>query len=109
MAEDLSAYVHENCKDVPHDIGIHLANIVDTYYEPVNQELEEIKSGYAALVNAVVTLQLFKDVDIDWDDFPRESLCLAHKEITKLREKLEMRNYILPTEKVESSLEKDFN
>ena len=109
MAHELSAYVHENCKEVPHDIGIHLADIVDTYYDSMAQDLEVAQSGYAALVNLVVTLQLFKDVDVDWEDFPKTSLSLAHKEITNLRKKLEMRNFVLPTEKVESTLEKDFS
>lgn len=27
LALELSSFVHERCKDVPHDIGIHLATI----------------------------------------------------------------------------------
>lgn len=31
LAIALSRYVHDNCTNVPHDIGIHLAHIVDEY------------------------------------------------------------------------------
>ena len=31
LAIALSRYVHDNCTNVPHDIGIHLAHIVDKY------------------------------------------------------------------------------
>ena len=33
LALALSRYVHDNCTNVPHDIGIHLAHIVDEYLE----------------------------------------------------------------------------
>jgi hypothetical protein len=31
LALKLSKYVHDNCKDVPHDIGLHLVQIVEEY------------------------------------------------------------------------------
>lgn len=32
LAASLSRYVHLHCRDVPHDIGIHLASIVSRHF-----------------------------------------------------------------------------
>jgi hypothetical protein len=34
LALELSSFVHERCKDVPHDIGIRLATIAEKHLKP---------------------------------------------------------------------------
>ena len=82
MAIRLNSYVHENCKEVPHNIGIHLAQIADEHYTALNDELEIVKTGYAALVNAVAEIKDVADLAL-------------------------LRNFTLPTEKVDEPLEKN--
>ena len=38
LALELSSFVHERCKDVPHDIGIHLATIAQKHLKPNERE-----------------------------------------------------------------------
>ena len=40
LALELSSFVHERCKDVPHDIGIHLATIAEKHLKPNQTEQE---------------------------------------------------------------------
>lgn len=61
------------------------ARSVGLSVEELEDELEKSRAGYAALVQAVQTIQIFKDVDINWDEFPSVTLSAAHEENQNLR------------------------
>lgn len=51
-------------------------------------ELEKYQTGYAALVEAVKRMSVFKDVDVDWNEFPAICLSMCHQENNELKDKL---------------------
>lgn len=63
--------------DAPGHVGMSVEQLED--------ELEKARAGYAALVQAVQTVQVFKDVDINWDEFPSVTLSAAHEENEDLK------------------------
>lgn len=47
-------------------------------------EVQELRAAYECVRDLVKAYSMTKDVDVDWEDFPRRTLCDAHEEIKKL-------------------------
>lgn len=37
LALKISRYIHDKCKDVPHDIGLCIADIIEQHYKEVDK------------------------------------------------------------------------
>ncbi len=55
----------------------------------LKRALEETRAAYTTLRQLVEAYQMVHDVDVDWDDYPKETLAMAHQEIDRLRAALE--------------------
>ncbi len=55
----------------------------------LKRALEETRAAYTTLRQLVEAYQMVHDVDVDWDDYPKETLAMAHQEIDLLRAALD--------------------
>lgn len=60
LALELNKLVHENCKDVPHDIGIRLMDIVKKYATIHSMDITPLPEKYAKVLRKTMN-RLLKD------------------------------------------------
>ncbi len=61
LALEMNKLVHNECKDVPHDIGLRLLDIVKK-----NLEFEQPKDALVSKIKQRIESEHFKHPDLDW-------------------------------------------
>ena len=69
-ALEMNKLVHNECKDVPHDIGLRLLDIVKKYLE-----FEQPKDDWVSKIKQRIESKHRKRPDLDWDEIALWKIC----------------------------------
>ena len=69
-ALEMNRLVHNECKDVPHDIGLRLLDIVKKYLE-----FEQPKDTLVSKIKQRIESEYRKHPDLDWAEIAARKIC----------------------------------
>ena len=70
LALEMNKLVHNECKNVPHDIGLRLLDIVKKYLE-----FEQPKDDWVSKIKQRIESKHRKRPDLDWDEIALWKIC----------------------------------